>query len=233
MKAWKELLLLGLVILAGISVFYVLAWLFLPEEAEAEPLDTYHSGWHLVRETATEDGANFAAVYNLASDGGDYASKDSSTVLNGGPFHIPTTRSTNFGLGHSPGAKWMFVISGGPTEDDTFSFNVVGWAKDNGMLQVICEGNGVLGTQDVVLYPDDSAAATSIWWVDTITLDETTKWPKQQGNLVGVDVYNSGDNEVAILVVETMGLEWVQFVIYDAGGGGTEMTNLTVFGRRY
>ena len=31
-------------------------------ETRAEPLDTYHGGFHLVRDTAAEDGATFAAA---------------------------------------------------------------------------------------------------------------------------------------------------------------------------
>jgi hypothetical protein len=201
---------------------------------KAEPLDTYHSGWHLVRETAAEDGATFAAVYALATSEGNFANKDSSTVLAGGPFRIPTVTSRNYGEGYSPGSKWAFIICGGPTDNDTFSFNVVGWAKDNGPAQIICEGAGALGTQDVVIYPDGGAAA-SIWWVDTITVDEQTKWPSYDGALgaPGVAVFNSADNEIAMLVIETAGIEWLQFVMYDCDGSGTEMTNLTVYGRRW
>ena len=202
--------------------------------AVAEPLDTYHQGWNLVRETAAEDGANFAAVYNLSSNGGDFASKDSATVLLGGPFRIVSrSPSVGYGVATSPGSRWQFIISGGVEDNDTFSMNVVGWSKTNGPLQVICEGAGVIGTQDVVLHPHDGSSATGRWYADTITLDEVTKWPKAQGDLAGVNVYNSGDNEIAILEVQTQGIEYIQFIFYDAAGGGTEATNITVYGRRY
>jgi hypothetical protein len=95
------------------------------------------------------------------------------------------------------------------------------------MLQVICEGNGIIGVQAVVLYPDDSAAATNIFWADTITLDETTKWNT-------VSVLNSGDNEVAIIHVDMAGLEWVQLCVYDADGAtGIEAGDITCYGKRY
>lgn len=284
------------------------------EVAKAEPLDTYHSGWHLIRETANEDGANFAAVYSLAAGEGNFANKDSSSVADGGPFRIPTARSSNLGEGHSPGSKWMLAFCGEARNgaDDTFSYNVVGWSKDNGMLHNICEGAGTLGTQTVEVYPDDDATAiggtvsitavtydhtagdeekyfsktdvglgvvagmmayitgTNItsgyyevlvvtdddnisvnvtatddntdstvdiaiaYWADTLANDEDTKWPKQQGNLTGTAVYNSTDNEVALLVIETMGLEWIQVVVYDADGATAEQAgNVTVYGRRY
>ncbi len=274
---------------------------------KAEPVDTYHSSWHLVRETADEDAATFAAAYDLTTEG-NFASKDSSTVLAGGPFQI---RSTNAGAGphegYSAGGAWKFAICGKNYNnvDDTFSFNIIGWSKINGMLQTIAEGNGVLGTQAVIVYPDGGDALgelvseTSVsyddaggvqdnyftvtnqgfdgavvgmlayvtgtditsgyyqvtvvtdsnnikiavtatddntdstvqinpaFWADTITLDETTKWPS-------VAVYNSADNEVAFIVVDTTGLEWIQFVIYAADAATNEEAgDITVYGRRY
>jgi len=274
----------------------------------AEPVDTYHSSWHLVRETADEDGSSFAAVYDLSgvgTDDGDFASKDSSSVASGGPFHI-RSYNTDDGPheGFSAGGAWMFVICGENfnNTDDTFSFNIVGWSKTNGMMQVIAEGDGVLGTQAVGIYPDGGDALgrtvsetgveythstttltttgdgfdgavvgmlarvtgtnltneivqiTTVtnanviicsgitstddnedstvqfnpaFWADTINLDETTKWPS-------VAVYNSGDNEVAFLIVDTTGLEWIQFVLYACDGETNEEAgNLTVYGRRY
>ena len=317
MRTIKEILLLLVVLLGGVIILFGLCYFVRVGDVDAAPLDTYHSGWHLVRETASEDGATFAAVYDLTGASAtltpDFAGKDSSTVLLGGPFRIPTTRSTNFGEGHSPGAKWMLAFCGENFNnlDDTFSYNVVGWSKDNGMLQNICEGNGILGTNAVVTYPDDGGDAlgrtisetgvtythatttfvttgdgftgavvgmlarvtgTNItnneivqittvtdlntiicsgvtstdnntdstvqinpaFWADTLTNDEDTKWPKQQGNLTGTAVYNSADNEVALLVIETMGLEWIQVIIYDADAAtGEEAGNITVYGRRY
>ena len=274
--------------------------------AKAEPLDTYHSSWHLVRETADEDGATFAAVYNLTT-AGNFANKDSNSVVNGGPFKITSLRTGIGHEGYSPGGAWVFAICGKNYNnvDDTFSFNIAGWSKINGMLQTIAEGDGVLGTQAVIIYPDggdavgelvsetsvvfdhnggaedtyftvtnesfDGAVAgmlayvtgTNItsgyyqvtvvtdtnnvkiavtgtddntdstvqinpaFWADTINLDETTKWPS-------VTVYNSGDNEIAIIVVDTTGLEWVQFVIYAADAATNEEAgDMTVYGRRY
>ena len=275
--------------------------------AGAAPLETYHSSWHLVRETAVQDHNSFAEVYDLTTEG-NFANKNSATVLNGGPFQIRSTTVPGT-EGSSPGAIWAFAICGKNynNTDDTFSYDIVGWAKDNGMLQVIGEGAGALGTQAVVVYPDggdamgvefsvtdanythatttlsvtnggfdggvvntmiyvgssnetkltsgyyeittftdantivisgasstDNITAADVtvqnnpaFWADTITLDETTKWP-------GVSVVNSGDNEVAMILVDTTGLEWLQFVIYGADAAtGEEAGDITVYGRRY
>jgi len=276
----------------------------------AIPLDTYHSGWKLIRETADEDGGDFLEVYNLPIQG-NFANKDSSTVANGGPYHIRSYQGSGDGTEYqSSGGAWVFAICGknydvgdDNTIDNTFSFNIVGWSRINGMLQVIAEGDGILGTQAVITYPDDSADAVGalvdetgvtythssetftvtnegfdgtvagmmiyvtgtditngyyaittatdannivcsgmastdnntdstvqanpVFWADTINLDETTKWPS-------VAVYNSGDNEMAFIVVDMTGLEWVQFVVYDATPAQTgEAGDVTVYGRLY
>jgi len=275
----------------------------------AEPLDIHHTSWKLVRETADEDGASFAAVYNLTTSG-NFASKDSATVANGGPFRIPTRPGELGTEGWSPGTRWMFAICGKNYNnvDDTFSFNIVGWGKTNGMLQNIAEGDGVLGTQAVVVYPDGGDALgelvseTSVvythastkftvtnaafdgvvagmqayvtgtnitsgyyqvtaatdanniecsgitasnnntdstvqinpsFWADTINIDETTKWPRD-GDANNVTVYNSGDNEVAFIVIETTGLDWIQFVVYAADAATNEEAGgITVYGRPF
>ena len=291
---------LSLATLLLISVSYLFV-------ALAEPLDTYQTGWNAVRAPADEDGATFAAVYNLALNGGDFASKDSSTVANGGPFRIPAKSYPGSGgaLSSQGGAILLtFAGSNYNNVDDTFSFNVVGWSRDNGMLQNICEGSGVLGTQAVDLYPDgtdakgvlfsvtgatythatttfvDTADAGSFagavagmlayvegtnitsgyyqittvtdantlvmsgmastdnntdstvasnpaFWADTLTLDETTKWRI-------VAVQNSGDNEVAQILIDRSGLEWIQVVVYDADAAtGEEAGNISSWGRLY
>lgn len=294
----------------AIMLFLVLlaSSIYVISPTKAAPLDTYHSGWKLIRETANEDGATFAAVYPLTTSG-NFANKDSSTVANGGPYNIRSYIGDGTGTEfQSSGGAWMFAICGKNYNnvDDTFSFNIVGWSRINGMLQNIVEGDGVLGTQAVVVYPDsgdalgesvsDSTAvythsdttftatnqafadatvntlayvlstdsnltsgyyeittvtdanviimsgATSTgnvasggvtvqsnpaFWADTINLDETTKWPS-------VAVYNSGDNEVAFIVVDTTGLEWIQFVVYGADAAtGEEAGAITIYGRLY
>ena len=203
----------------------VCAYLAATSALKAEPLDTYQEGWHEIRAVAVEGGANFAAVLPIATNKGDFASKPTAA------FQIPAGASAGRTPSYSPGSKWMFAFCGTNADNDTFSFNLVGWAKGNGMAQIICEGNGALGTQDVVILPGGAAAANT-WWCDTLAIDETTKWLRD-GDAANVQIYNSADNEVALLVIETTGLEWLQFVVYDADGSGTEMSTVGVYGRRF
>jgi len=218
----------GRTIAATLLVLLIAAgMLFVATQTKAEPSDTYHSGWKLIRETAMEDGADFAAVYPLATNKGNYASKDSSTVALGGPYqirsYIGSGRGTEF---QSVGSMWAFTICGGAANDDTFSFTILAWARTNGMAQVIAHGDGVIGTQDVAFYPDDGATA-AVWWADTLNLDDTDRWRN-------VNTYNNGNNEVAELVIDLAGIEWIQFIIYDADDEVVgEADPITVYGRPY
>ena len=290
--------------LAFIAIMVVLQ----SRQTKAVPLDTYHSSWHLIRETADQDGDTFALVYNL-STASNFASKDSATVADGGPYKIRSYHGSPGTEFQSSGGAWMFAICGknygmgaDNAVDATFSFNVIGWSRINGMLQSICEGSGILGNQAVIIYPDGGDAVGELvsetgvtythgetkltvtnkafadvdaemtayvtgtnitsgyyavttatdsnnivltgitstgnntdstvqinpsFWADTITLDETTKWPS-------VGVFNSGDNEMSVILIDTTGLEWIQFVVYDADAATTvEAGDISVFGRLY
>ena len=319
----------AIVLLLAILVANLVFFFVVP--VRAEPLDQYHSGWKLIRETADEDGSDFLATYNLPIHG-NFANKDSATVTNGGPYQIRSYAGGGAGTEfQSSGSTWMFVLCAKNYDvgsdnviDNTFSFNIVGWSRINGMLQVIAEGDCILGTQAVITYPVDSShaldtdavgalvdmtavtythssttfaktdvglnvvagmmayvtgtnltdgyyAITTVtdndniimsgmassnnntdstvqinpaFWVDTINLDETTKWGgalADPNTIYGyyqmpgtIAVINSGDNEVAAIVVETKGLEWVQFVVYDAlPAQSGEAGDVTVYGRPY
>ncbi|HUT44859.1 MAG TPA: hypothetical protein VMX36_01190 [Sedimentisphaerales bacterium] len=304
---------LAVALLIGIAVsIFSLARL-----VQAEPIDTYHAGWNLVRASDDEDAASFAAEYDLSgvTDGISGAFEDMSASA----FKIPSLPSD--GLGSAPGTKWKFVICGKLYDDvgGTFSYSLVGWAKENGMLQVICEGTGALGDQAVVNYPDgddalgelisetgvtythatktftdttgtkafDGAAVgmmarlTSVggftdaimpittftdanificsgltsaanktnatvqinpsFWADTIVVTSLTKWSAAGTANANTDtmanniaVLNSADNEVAVLVVDLAGLEYIQFVLFDCdGASGEEAGDLRVYGRPY
>ncbi len=292
-----------------------MAFVVLP--VQSEPPDQYHAKWKLIRETDDEDGAAFVNVYNLTISG-NFANMDSNTVANGGAYQIRSYIGSGIGNEfQSVGNKWMFAFCGKNYNnvDDTFSFNVIGWSKVNGMLQTIAEGDGVLGTQAVIAYPDGGDAlgelisetgvaftdsgtiynsldadgftgaivgmmayvsspneteltsgyyqittvtdantivmsgtssagdltgvtvkANPAFWADTINLDETSKWPTSRAtdDANSVMVYNSADNEVALLVIETTGIEWIQFVIYAADAATSEESGaVTVYGRPF
>ncbi len=280
--------------------------------SKAIPLESFHAEWVLIRDTADEDGASFAAVYDLTGVGitsssfGNFASKDTSSVANGGAYQISPREGANNRM------MFVFCAKNYNNVDDIFSFNVVGWSRENGMLQNIAEGDCVIGTQAVVIYPDGGDALgelvseTSVsyddaggaqdnyftvtneafadvavgmlarvtgtnitsgiyqvtivtdsnnikiavtgtddntdstvqinpaFWVDTINLDETTKWSASGADPCSLTVINSGDNEVAGLVINVAGLDWIQFVVYVADAATSEEAGaVTVYGRKY
>lgn len=196
-------------------------------QADPSPLYTHHSKWQEVRAEGDEDGANFAAVFDITATGdeGDFASKRTTA------FRIPSRLYANqYEEGISRGGAWAFIIGGGDDstpDGETFSFDIIGYHKTNGPLQKIVIGDGILGTQAVVTLPSGTAPATAnATWADTINLDATTVWP-------GLVVYNSGNNNAAMLVFDTTGLEFIEFIIYDADGATTQAGSLSVWGRPY
>ncbi len=218
-------------VMVVIMIAFVMGMLLAPMSryvkiAHAEPVDQYQGSWMRIEDSAAEDGANFAATLNLDGDEGAWASKTSEAI------QLRPQNPTRAG-GYSYGSNWMFAFYGTDAANETFSFTLVGWAQTNGMAQIICEGDGILGTQDVVTEPNGDSITNGLW-ADTISLDEQTKWPNYDGSLgtPGVSVHNSTDNEVALLYVNLAGIEWIDFVTYDVAGTA-EATSLGVYGRRY
>ncbi len=216
----KSIIAILLIIAVILSVVFMVKLTF------AEPLDTYHSEWVRIKDSAAEDGATFAASLALDANEGIFSSKPS------GAYHIVSRGIADQPYTSSAGSKWMFAFYGTDAADETFSFTLVGWAKGNGMAQIICEGDGVLGTQDVHTEPNGDTI-TNGYWADTISLDETSKWPLDMGgDGANAQVYNSGDNEVCILVLDLAGLEWIDFVTYDVAGSA-EASSIGIYGRLY
>ena len=315
----KKVIRYGKITLALLLFLVVTTYLVIPMlPAKADPADAFHSEWVKIRATADEDGATFVATYDLTLEG-NFANKDSSTVANGGAYQI----SPRAGLDN----RWMFTLCAKNYDvgadnaiDNTFSFTLIGWSRENGMLQVIAEGDCILGTQGVIVYPDTGNAFSALidetavtythsnttfsktdvgvgvvagmmiyvtssntsnlsdgfyavtgrtddtivcsgtgssgdatttvqsnpaFWADTISLDETTKWTStingaaaSSGNKGVLEVLNADGSisagEVGAIVVNLDGIEWIQWIIYDAlPAQTTEAGDVSVFGRKF
>jgi hypothetical protein len=223
MKTKTDLIVTVLLIVILIMIMYPVSGPL--KLAFAEPIDTYQSSWQRIEDSAVEDGADFETTLNIDANEGDWSNKTSEA------FHIIANYG-NLGARYSPGTQWMFAFFGSDADSDTFSFDLVGWASTNGFAQIICEGDGVLGAQDVVIEPNGDAAGHE-YWADTINLDETTKWDQSGSDPNNITVINSGDNQVAILIINLRGIEWIDFVTYDCDGSGGEAATIGVYGRRY
>lgn len=210
----------GKITLISLICFALIIVAVLCVRALADPTDTYHAKWVQVKDSAAEDGATFAATASFDANGGDFGNifTDYYRIRS---YGMPQTTGNPV----SGGGAWMFAFYGTDAADETFSFTLVGWSRVNGMAQVICEGDGVLGAMTVATEPNGDSITNGLW-ADTINLDETTKWPS-------VGVYNaSGADECAVLCVDLTGLEYISFVTYDVAGGA-EAATIGVYGRNY
>lgn len=197
--------------LAGLIVFVMQ----LPF-AQAYPVDSYQDGWNLVRDTAAED----AAAAPSFTTTGDFANLPSDV------FSMPAYITDIPSLKVTAGSRWLLTFAGTDAADETFSYTVVGWSSINGMAQIICEGTGILGTQQVLLYPHDNSTATNGFWADTLVVTDSALWPDTPV------VFNSGNNEVSQLRLNLAGIKYLKVYFYDVSGGA-EAVNMTVYGRKY
>jgi hypothetical protein len=180
------------------------------------------SDWQLIRAVGNEDGATSAACLAVET-AGDFANMPSTA------FQISAG-----GASDTTDVRCVIAICGGADSnlaDDTGSFVVYGWAE-GGPAEFICEGDFVLGTQQVVKYPNTTTAATDINWADTINVDSTTVWIK------GVLVTDSGNNRIAHLSFDTTGLKYIGIFFYDAAGVAgaaqpNESNNTSAYARFY
>jgi hypothetical protein len=199
-----------LVLLVAVVTFFFQ----LPFPAHAEPIDQYQEGWSEVRVRANEDAATAPSFTTT----GDYADLPSNV------FTIPSFTGDLPGSRVTAGDEWYFTFPGTVAADRTFAYTLVGWASTNGMAQVICQGTGILGTQTLSSYPN-GVVATNGFWADTLTVAATTKWPDTP------IVYNSTNNEVAMLNVNLAGIRHIKFYFHDTDGT-LEADIISVFGRR-
>lgn len=160
------------------------------------------SEWQLIRASGTEDGATSAACLTVAS-AGNFANMPATA------FQISAK-----GASDTTDVRAVIGICGGADpnlDNDTGSFVIYCWAE-GGPAEFICEGDFVLGTQQVVKFPNTTDAATNCNWADTINVDSTSVWIK------GVLVTDSGNNRIAHLSFDTTGLKYIRIFFYDAAG---------------
>ena len=156
---------------------------------------TQHAMYYLLRSAAHED----ADLLLLTGSEGNFANKPSGAV------QIPASVSE----GASAINAIQVVFCGGTANNDTFTYKLYLWRKGNGPAELAATGTGTIGAQDVVLYPHNNQAATSIWWADTLTV--TSRWVKTVST-----TDSSGNNEIAKLVFDGCGYEWMWVEITSA-----------------
>jgi hypothetical protein len=163
----------------------------------------------LLRAENNED----AVAIDLTTSG-DFASKPVSAIQV--PM-LPLSQQTQV-------KNLVFYFCGGAAADKTFGFKIYGWRNNGGMAELIAEGTGTLGTQAVVKYPHNGAAATNKFWADTLAISA-------QGTPETFQVADaSGGNRCAKLFGYNCGYEWLYCEISSADGTtGAEAGNITVY----
>jgi len=153
-------------------------------------LQTQHARYGLLRAEADEDSSTVTLT-----TAGDYANKPSGAV--------PLDCDVN---------AMQIIICGGSAANKTFSWKLYLYRSRNGPAEFAAEGTGILGTQQVVYYPDTGEAATSKFWADTLVITNDD-W------LTGVSVLDgAGDNRVAKILLDGCGYSWAYLEITSADG---------------
>lgn len=173
------------------------------------PLNTIQCEYSLLREFAAEDAASFNAALDLTT-AGDYASKT-------GTFTLPSP----YGDEASPVNGVEIIFAGTAAADKTFSFALVGYAAENGPAETICTGTGTLGTQAVVKYPHNSAAAANTYYADTISVTSY--------HVTTIAVADSGNNRIAKVWLDALGYKYLRCIVYDADGSGAEAATVGAY----
>ena len=172
------------------------------------------SDWQIIRALGLEDAANSGACLATSTASG-YAGISATA------FRIPSV-----GASDTTDVRCVLAICGGAADNETFSFVVYGYAV-GGPAEFICEGDGILGKQAMVTYPNTGAAAADSFWADTINIDSTSIWVK------GVLVTDSENDRIAHLSFDTTGLAFLKVYFYDANGATSEAGPVMVYARFY
>lgn len=182
---------------------FIFLTLFLAMGSTYVVQEIIHQPYAILRAEASEDTAVVIAT------AGAFASKPSAAV------QLKTA------TGNSTANTIQITVIGGDAANDTFSWRIYAWRASNGPAELVADGNGILGTQQVVTYPQ-GGTATSKFWVDSFTI-------AAQYRLTTVTTSTTGGNSVASLWIDTIGYEWWYIEITDADGSSTQAESLTAY----
>jgi hypothetical protein len=119
------------------------------------------------------------------------------------------------------------IACAGSAENKTFSVKYWAWAKTNGPAQPQCSVDYTTGSQAVVYYPHNKAAATDRFWADTATVTSYLA----QG--VGRNGENEGDGVIEV-AFDIRQIGWLYPEVTGADGStGSEAGNVTIYYRFY
>lgn len=165
-------------------------------------LQTQQVGYRALRASAIQDTAI------TLQTGGAWRSRPSTTI------ELPSRR-----LGESNVNALQIIFAGAfdaltDPNGHTFSWRLYAYKDEFAPAEYVANGTGVLGTQDVIDFPDNApvSPAGSQNWCDTIVISEQ-RFPTQL-----VTTAATGSNEIAKLLVDAAGYKYWYCEITDADG---------------
>lgn len=181
-------------------------------------LTTLSHKLRIARNEADED----SALLDLTT-AGDYASKPDPLGATGvGIVDILADKHESETETEVNGIEFFFC--GGSAAGKTFGWRLIAWRNSNGMARLMAEGTGELGTQAVVVYPHNGAAATNKFWADNLVITYEN-WPKE---VEATDTGNS--NSAASVWMDDSGYRYWKVEITDADGStGTEAGDIASY----
>jgi hypothetical protein len=118
------------------------------------------------------------------------------------------------------GLAFMFAGSGG--ENKTFDYRLFNWRNENGPAKQVAYGTGILGTQNVVVYPHNDVPVTTLTWADTLTVT----WFNWYKEVYSTDT--TGHNTMAEVWLDGLGhRHWYCEII--TTGTSDPATNIVVY----
>lgn len=180
----------------------------------------------VARNEADENGASGApAVFVLATEG-NFAQMP-STALDLLKLDLFSPRETkHFAEMNQNGIAFSFA--GSSAANKTFTYDIFTWGNENSPARHAVNGTGILGTQQVIVYPHNNIAAPGRFWADTLTV-AWENWPKE---VEATDI--TGHNTVAEVWLDDTGSRFWFIQISDADGStGTEAGDISVFYRYF
>ncbi len=181
----------------------------------------------VARNEADENGAAGApAVFVLATEG-NFAQKP-DTALDLQKLDLFSPRATKH-VAEMLQNGVAFSFAGSSAAGKTFTYDIFSWGNENSPARQAVNGAGILGTQQVIVYPhNNETTTTDRFWADTLTV-AWENWPKE------VESTNTtGRNTVAEVWLDDTGSRYWFIQISDADGStGTEAGDISVFYRYF
>lgn len=176
-------------------------------------LETAINAWQVARAEANED----SSTLDLTAEG------DFSVVsVANGWFKVPEI------AGKSRVNGLQFIAYGGNAANDTFNYRILTAAIANGPAEPVEIGQGILGTQPVLIDPATGAEKSNRFWVDTFGTITNYWWIAGSGKVSNASNFIDGRR------IDGLGSGWYKIEVTNADNTtGIEAGNIKWFWKFY